>query len=95
MLNLPSRVHRCGRVRRRAAFVAVMQTTSLRHRDDGPLGRLRDRPGHGRVFVQREVRPGALIILGVGEQGATQAGLRAHDDVVEHSRRTELMNRSA
>ena len=51
---------------RRAAFVAVMQTTELRDRDGGTLGRVGNRSRHGRVFVQREVRPRALIVLTVG-----------------------------
>ena len=60
---------------RRAAFVTVMETTELRDRNDGTLGRVGDRPRDWRVFVQREVGPRAQVVPGVRLQGATQACL--------------------
>jgi hypothetical protein len=46
---------------RGAALVTMMETTELRDRNDGTLGQVVNRPRDRRVFVQREVRPGAQV----------------------------------
>ena len=66
-----------------AAFVTEMETTELRDRDDGAFAQVDKPAAPGRVFIQRKVCPVAQIVLVVGLQGATQARLRADDDVVK------------
>ena len=69
---------------RRAAFVTEMETTELRDRDDGAFAQVNNLTAPpARLSSTQEVCPGAQIVLLVGLQGATQARLRADDDVVK------------
>ena len=54
----------------RAAIVAVVQATELRNRHDVAVVRRCDRPRDGRIFAERQVRPGFQMVLDVGVQDA-------------------------
>lgn len=65
------------------AFVTVVQAPNLRHR-----GHLTDSARNhgswlGAVFGQRQVRPRAMVIVGVGRKRPRQMALVADDDMVE------------
>ena len=55
-----------------AALVAVMKSTDLTHRLDGPnCGRL-DRSRIGGVFPQRQMGSGSVVIVNIGRKYSPQ-----------------------
>src|SRR5260370_37921823 len=61
--------------------VLVMQTTKMRLCED-PTDVL-NFPWNRRVFVQRQMRAGLVVICHVGQQYVPKATLAKHDDVIE------------
>jgi hypothetical protein len=66
----------------RAPFVAMMEAADLWDRHDVAIAR-RDRTGNGRVFVERQVRAGPLVIRTIAHHQPLQARFAKHDHVIE------------
>jgi hypothetical protein len=67
----------------RAAYVAMVESAHLGQSNDAAvLGRL-DGAWLGRIFVEREVRPRAMVVAEVAAQTAAEVLLVKDDDVLE------------
>ena len=60
-----------------------MQAANFGNRDDRTEFRRFDRPPIGCIFVEREVRPGPVIVREVRGQDASQVPLFENDDMVQ------------
>ena len=76
------------------AVVPVMQATHLWDPHDPALtGRL-DRARNRRVLVEREMRARSFVVVAIELHQPLESRRAEHDDVIEHSRRTDPINRS-
>jgi hypothetical protein len=74
----------CGNGRSGGApFVAMMKATHFWNRHDDAIVGRRDRTRNQRVFVQRQVRAGSLMVRTIGGHQPLQARLVEHDHVIE------------
>jgi hypothetical protein len=64
-------------------FVAVVQSTDLTHRHDWPDFRRLNRSRLRRIFSQRQVRSGSVIVVKIGNEGSAQRAFTEHDHMVE------------
>jgi hypothetical protein len=67
----------------RAPLVSMMKTADLRDRNNGGVARRHDRSRNRRVFVQRQVRAGPLVVRTIERHQPLQAHLVEHDHVIE------------
>jgi hypothetical protein len=65
------------------SFVAVVQSTDLTYRHDGPNFRRLNRAQLGRVFSQRQMRSGSVIVVKIGNEGSAQRAFTEHNHMVE------------
>ena len=77
-----------------ASFVVMMQTAEMRDLNDSTGRRRLHRPGHGRILVQREVRPPIEVVGEVLLKMTPQGAFVPHDDVVQALGRLEPITRS-
>jgi hypothetical protein len=82
-MSKPSRLY--GRDKRlgRPPFVAMMQTTDLRKRDNLAGSGWMYRAALGTILVELEMRSRLVVILKVRRQHAAQVTLPENDDVIE------------
>jgi hypothetical protein len=66
-----------------APFIAVMETTDFRDRDDRPGGCFRDRSVIWRVFREPEVRSTPMIVPAIGREHTPEMRFVHDDDVIE------------
>ncbi len=59
----------------------VMQAAQDRDRSNATDGL--NRPAHGRILVQRQMRENVIVVRGIGSQDPLQVCLAEHNDVVE------------
>jgi hypothetical protein len=76
------RKKRAGRLRG-APFIAVMETTDFRNRDNRPDGCFRDRSVIWRVFLEPEVRSTPMIVPAIGPKQTSEMRFVHDDNVIE------------
>ena len=60
-----------------------MQSANLRELHDPTQRRRLDRSADGRVLAQRQIRPGSLLVLEVGLEGAPQTSFAQNDHMIQ------------
>jgi hypothetical protein len=83
--STPKLLRFCGRDKRLSGvpFVAMVQATDLRERDNLAGSGWMYRAALGTIFAERKVRSRLVVILNVGRQYAAQVTLIEDDDVIE------------
>jgi len=66
-----------------ASLIVVVQSTHLRYRHVLPDFWPFDRARLGRVFAQRQVRSGSMIVIEIADKNSAQGALVKHDHMVE------------
>jgi hypothetical protein len=64
------------------ALVAMVKPADLRNRDDLAAVRLLDGSSIRAVFVERQMRTGALVVVDIRGKNAAQMALVDHNDMV-------------
>lgn len=65
------------------SFVAVVQSTDLTQRHDWPDFRRLNRARLRRVFSQRQVRSGSVIVVKIGNESSSQRAFAENDHMVD------------